>query len=113
MLSPNASHAYLLAAIAEQIPRTASQDASHGRTETCLVYIRGNRALTNLQGPSDAWSCMWLSALSLKKIFLYPERANLRLKSRSGNAKARSGAFWSVELTPRLAQDRFDFRFAI
>jgi hypothetical protein len=33
------------AAIAEQVHRTALPDESSGRTETRLVYIRGNRAL--------------------------------------------------------------------
>ena len=47
MLPLNASHVYLLAAIAEQIHRTALPDESNGRTETRLVYIRGNRALMN------------------------------------------------------------------
>jgi hypothetical protein len=47
MLPLNTSHAYLLAAIAEQIPRTASPDESNGQTETWLVYIRGDRALMN------------------------------------------------------------------
>ena len=47
MLPLNASHVYLLAAIAEQIHRTALPDESNGRIETRLVYIRGNRALMN------------------------------------------------------------------
>ena len=53
------------------------------------------------------------STLSLKKIFLYPERSNLRLQSGAGNAQASSRAVRSVDFATRLAQHGFDFRFAV
>src|SRR4029077_6676893 len=119
MLLLNASPAYLLTAIAEQIPLAASQEERNGRTETVSRLHSGNRlkpqARRRTRSAPTHRVCIWSAAfvISLKKIFLYPQRTNLRLKSCSGKTKASSRASWSVDLTSCLLKHRFDLRFAI
>src|SRR5581483_5763670 len=64
------------------------------------------------QGPTDASliTCSSALALLLIKIFLYAERADLRLQRCSGNTKTSSSAVGSVNLATRLAQHAFDLR---
>jgi hypothetical protein len=111
MLPLNTSPAYLFAAIAEQIEGPSQYKARSNRN-VARFHPRQSRT-DDLHGSSDASVVQVVIALSLKKIFLYPKRANLRLESCSGNAKASSRAARSVDFAARIAQDRFDFRFAI